>query len=87
MKDSAKILTEVHNLQAEAMLAVLRSGEEISPQMFNAITKFLADNGIDCESSTTVPVHNLMEALQDAYFDPDLTEQRGIQPPDAAAAG
>ncbi|MEI2606503.1 hypothetical protein V8O11_22295 [Erwinia aphidicola] len=44
-----QLLSQLHLEMAQTMLADLRDPEKRSPQLYNAIIKFLKDNGIEID--------------------------------------
>ena len=64
-----ELLDALHSAQAEGLLSELRksqaSGEPISPALFNAINKFLKDNGVDRAVTPGDPTALLEEELPD----------------------
>lgn len=61
-----EMMNEIHRLQAQAMLERLKSGEELTAQEFNAITKFLKDNEITVDPFADTDVRKLGEETSKA---------------------
>lgn len=62
----------IHRKQAEKLLEILEGDEPVSPQAFNAINKFLSDNGISGVRGENEAVNKLSEGLA-AYQEGDDT--------------
>lgn len=60
---SEDILAQIHNMTAERLLEMLRSGERLTAQEINAISKFLKDNEITASAEPGTPHANLLAAF------------------------
>ena len=62
-----ELLDALHSAQADALLSELRKAQEsedgVSPALFNAINKFLKDNGVDRAITPGDPTSLLEEEL------------------------
>jgi hypothetical protein len=74
-----ELLDQLHAAQAEGLLSELRkareNGEGISPALFNSITKFLKDNGIDRPKAPKSDLSLLEEELPDF---PDMDDMSNV---------
>jgi hypothetical protein len=59
---SEDLLSKLHNVVAEQLLARIASGEA-KPADFTAAIKFLADNGINCDVGSSPAIGGLKEEL------------------------
>lgn len=73
------LLDALHAAQAEGLLSELRksreAGEGINPALFNAITKFLKDNGIDRPKAEGSDLNLLEDELPDF---PDMDDMSNV---------
>lgn len=62
-----QLFDKIHRQQAEAMLKILQTGEDIPPSAFSAINKFLSDNqitGLRDSNKTLDALANGLEAYE-----------------------
>ena len=62
-KSLEDIFDSIHRKQAERLLEILDSGGPLTAQEFNAISKFLSDNGISGVTGENKALTDLQEGL------------------------